>query len=552
MSVNAPALSKPENGRVVRSTTDPNGGCHEVPRDHLQRRVQLRGCDAGADRRGLPGPRRIRPGGERSRRVRRRRGPAARGHGDDRARAGRRADAHRRPVRGDQGAARRLLPARLQGPRRRAQLGGADPGGRDRRDRGPADHGLRGDPRLTGSPGNVLVDRLFRRESGQAVALLARILGDLDRAEEAVQDAFLVALERWPRDGVPANPAAWIVTAARNRAIDRIRRERRWAGRRAVLETELRALGGEDEEESLVSPIPDERLRLIFTVCHPALAPEARVGLTLRALGGLTTAEVARAFLVSESAMAQRLVRGKQKIAAGGIRSERPRDSDLPDRLSSVLATVYLVFNAGYGPPVRRELCAEAIRLGRLLVGLMPDEPEAIGLLALMLLQDSRRAARVDDAGRLVLLADQDRALWDRDEILEGERLVARGWRLGRLGLYLCQASIAVEHARGSDWTRIAWLYDQLVAISPTPIVHLNRAVAIAERDGPAAGLALMDDLGLDGYHLFHAARAELLRRLGRKSEAAAAYRAALALTESEVEREFLARRLHNCERPSG
>src|SRR4051794_31383720 len=460
MSVNAPALSKPENGRVVRSTTDPNGGCHEVPRDHLQRRVQLRGRDARASRRGLPGPRRVRPGGERGGRVRRRRGPAAGGHGDDRARPRRRADAHRRSLRRDQGAARRLLPARLQGPRRRAQLGGADPGGQDRRDRGPADHGLRGDARLTAGPGNVLVDRLFRRESGQAVALLARILGDLDRAEEAVQDAFLVALERWPRDGAPANPAAWIVTAARNRAIDRIRRERRWAGRRAALEAELRALGGDvEEQEEVVSPIPDERLRLIFTVCHPALAPEARVGLTLRALGGLTTAEVARAFLVSESAMAQRLVRAKQKIASAGIRYEIPRDADLPARLSSVLATVYLIFNAGYGPPVRAALCAEAIRLGRLLVALMPDEPEAIGLLALMLLHDSRRAARVDGAGRLVLLSDQDRSLWDAEAIAAGERLVARGWRLGRLGAYLCQASIAVEHARGSDWARIAWRY---------------------------------------------------------------------------------------------
>src|SRR3954452_4609585 len=544
MSANAPALSKPENASVVRSTSDPNGGCHEVPRDHLQRRVQLRRCDAGADRRGLPGPRRIRPGGERSRRVRRRRGPAARGHGDDRARARRRADAHRRAVRGDQGAARRLLPARLQGPRRRAQLGGADPGGQDRRDRGAAGDGLRGDAGLSGGPQTVLVDRLFRCGSGQGVALLARILSDIDRAEEAVQDAFLVALERWPRDGVPANPAAWIVTAARNRAIDRIRRERRWAGRRSALEAELRALGGEDEEESLVSPIPDERLRLIFTVCHPALAPEARVGLTLRALGGLTTAEVARAFLVSEGAMAQRLVRAKQKIAAAGIRYEIPRDTDLPDSLSSVLATVYLIFNAGYGPPVRRELCAEAIRLGRLLVALMPDEPEAIGVLALMLLHDSRRDARVDADGRLVLLADQDRARWDAAQIAEGERLVARGWRHGRLGVYLCQASIAVEHARGSDWARIAWLYDQLLAISPTPIVALNRAVAIAERDGPEAGLALIDALDLGAYHLFHAARADLLRRLGRRAEAADAYRAALARTDSAVEREFLERRL--------
>jgi RNA polymerase sigma-70 factor (ECF subfamily) len=294
-----------------------------------------------------------------------------------------------------------------------------------------------------------------------------------------------------------------------------------------------------------VSPIPDERLRLIFTTCHPALAPEARVGLTLRALGGLTTAEVARAFLVSEPAMAQRIVRAKQKIAGAGIRYEVPRDADLPARLSSVLATVYLVFNAGYGPPVRPDLCAEAIRLGRLLVALRPDDGEAIGLLALMRLQDSRRAARVDDHGRLVLLADQDRSRWDAEAILDGERLVARGWRLARLGPYLIQASIAVEHARGSDWARIVWLYDQLRAIDPSPVVALNRAVAIAERDGPEAGLELMGGLELDGYHLWHAARADLLRRLGRANEAAAAYRRALELAESPVERDFLERRLH-------
>jgi RNA polymerase sigma-70 factor (ECF subfamily) len=364
-----------------------------------------------------------------------------------------------------------------------------------------------------------------------------------------VQDAFLTALERWPERGLPDNPAAWIVTAARNRALDRIRTERRWAGRRIALETELRALGGDEdaEEPELVSPIPDDRLRLIFTTCHPALAPEARVALTLRALGGLTTAEVARAFLVAEPAMAQRIVRAKRKIASAGIRYELPRDADLPARLRSVLATVYLIFNAGYGPPVRVQLCAEAIRLGRVLISLMPDEGEAIGLLALMRLQDSRRAARLDEHGRLVLLPDQDRSRWDAEAIAEGERLVARGWRLGRLGPYLVQASIAVEHSRGSDWARIVWLYDQLHAISPTPVVALNRAVAVAERDGPEAGLALMDELvELDGYHLFHAARADLLRRLDRRDEAAGAYIKALSLTDSEVERDFLARRLHN------
>jgi RNA polymerase sigma-70 factor (ECF subfamily) len=364
-----------------------------------------------------------------------------------------------------------------------------------------------------------------------------------------VQDAFLTALEKWPEQGLPDNPAAWIVTAARNRALDRIRRERRWAARRVTLEAELRALGGgeEDEYEPPVSPIPDDRLRLIFTVCHPALAPEARVGLTLRALGGLTTAEVARAFLISESAMAQRISRAKAKIAGAGIRYEVPRDADLPARLRSVLATVYLVFNAGYGPPVRPGLCAEAVRLGRVLVELMPDEGEAIGLLALMLLQDSRRDARVDAAGRLVLLPDQDRTRWHAGQIAEGERLVALGWRLGRLGPYLIQASIAAEHSRGSDWSRIVWLYDQLLDVSPTPVVALNRAVAVAERDGPEAGLAALAGLELDGYHLFHAARADLLRRLDRREAAADAYRRALSLTDSPVEREFLAERLATC-----
>jgi RNA polymerase sigma-70 factor (ECF subfamily) len=353
-----------------------------------------------------------------------------------------------------------------------------------------------------------------------------------------VQEAFLVALERWPATGPPVNPAAWIVTAARNRAIDRLRREKRWP----AVEAQLRALGPQAEESEAVSPVPDERLSLMFAVCHPALEPEARVALTLRTLGGLRTEEVARAFLVGEAAMAQRIVRAKRKIAAAGIRYELPREADLPQRLDSVLATLYLIFNAGYGPPVRPELCAEAIRLARVLVALMPDEGEARGLLALMLLHDSRRGARVDADGRLVLLADQDRARWDAAEIAEGVALVPRV----PSGPYAVQAAIAAEHATGPDRGRVVALYDRLMAISPTPVVALNRAVAVAERDGPAAGLALVDALAADlhAYHLLHAARADLLRRLGRADEARAAYRAALERASSPVEREFLERRL--------
>jgi RNA polymerase sigma-70 factor (ECF subfamily) len=394
--------------------------------------------------------------------------------------------------------------------------------------------------------------------------VLARALGDLDRAEEAVQDAYAVAAERWPRDGVPANPAAWIATVARNRAVDRLRREARSARREAAV-ARLEALHhgdeGEDEPEEAVSPIPDERLRLIFTCCHPALAPEARVALTLRLLGGLTTGEVARAFLVSERAMAQRVVRAKAKIRAARIAYEIPRDADLPARLGSVLATLYLVFTEGYAATagdalVRRELCAEAIRLARVLRDLMPDEPEADGLLALMVLHDSRRAARVDAGGRLVLLPDQDRAAWDAAEIEEGLALAARALARPRPGRYALQAAVAAEHARArraedTDWDAVVRAYDALAELDDSPVVALNRAVAVAMARGPEAGLALADEQAepLAGYHLLHATRADLLRRLGRTAEAGAAYERALALTTNPVEREFLAGRIGELER---
>jgi RNA polymerase sigma-70 factor, ECF subfamily len=381
------------------------------------------------------------------------------------------------------------------------------------------------------------------------VAALARTFGDLDRAEEAVQDAFVVAVERWPRDGIPANPAAWIALTARRKAIDRLRLARREVPEELAAAVEAPAL---DLQEDASAPIPDERLELIFACCHPALAPESRVALTLRALGGLSTREVARAFLVSEEAMAQRLQRAKRKLRAG-IRFELPRERDLPARRASVLATIYLVFGEGYAATagdalIRRELCAEAIRLGRVLCSLMPDEPEALGLLALMRLHDSRRDARVDARGELVLLADQDRSRWDRVAIAEGSGLVERALALGGEGPYVLQAFIAAEHARpgGPDWARVVGAYDRLLAVAGGPVVALNRAVAVAMTQGPEAGLALIDDLAgdLGDYHLLHSARADLLRRLERTDEAAAAYSRALSLAANPVERAFLAGRL--------
>jgi RNA polymerase sigma-70 factor (ECF subfamily) len=401
---------------------------------------------------------------------------------------------------------------------------------------------------MTDAPTADDIARVFRDESGRCIATLARVLGSIDLAEDAVQEAFVTAAQTWPVDGLPPNPGAWITTTARNRAIDRLRRE----STRDARETEATAMTAPAEPLD-VGPLPDDQLRLIFTCCHPALSPEAHIALTLRLIAGLQTPEIASAFLVPEATMAQRIVRAKKKIKATKIPYRVPDAAELPARLRSVLAVLYLIFTEGHRSSssealVREDLCAEAIRLSRLLCDLMPEEPEAVGLLALMLLTDSRRLTRVDDDGVLVALPDQDRARWDRDEIAAGHDLVRRCLRRNQPGAYQVQAAIAAVHtdaptAAQTDWVQILALYDQLIPFAPTPIVQLNRAVAVAEVRSPAEALQEVEVLDLESYVPFHATRADLLRRLGRTTDALDAYDRALALTSADPERRYLERR---------